>query len=323
MGMKQKFLTLALALLALFALSLPAAADTGYTGPINPETGEPYGDDPSARSSGDRAALSDTMYYDYSSHDYVYPITDALGEVHVSAADGMYLTAPVYIRSGNDTAVTVYLNGSEYTGSLENCATAGDYVVSALVNGQTRRLMGFTLMGKTTNALHTFVAPDGFYVTNALRGGENVYLDRYNVDMEEEGEYTIEYTCSATGMVYKLELTVDRTPPALVFSGKLDSQGRVRSQLDFQGLQNGDHIYLTRSGTVAEPELNGDGTGTVYDPGNYVMIVTDSAGNSVEYDFIILQYFNLQSWVFFLLVIAVIAAVAVYILVQRKRLKIG
>ena len=43
MGMKQKFITLALALLALFALSLPAAADTGYTGPINPETGEVLG----------------------------------------------------------------------------------------------------------------------------------------------------------------------------------------------------------------------------------------------------------------------------------------
>ena len=124
-------------------------------------------------------------------------------------------------------------------------------------------------------------------------------------------------------MEYKLNLTVDRTPPALLFSGKLDRQGRVRSKLDFQGLQNGDRIYLTRSGNVVEPELNGDGTGTVYDPGNYVMIVTDSAGNSVEYDFIILQYFNLQSWVFFILVVAVIAGVVGYVLVQRKRLKIG
>ena len=321
--MKKKFITLALALLAFFALSLPAGADTGYTGPINPETGEPYGEGGSAQTGGDRAALSDTMYYDYSEHDYVYPIADALGEVHVSAADGMYLTSSVYVRTRNDTAVTVYLNGSAYTGSLENCTTAGDYVVSALVNGQTRRLMGFTLVGRSTNALHTFVAPDGFYVTSALRGGENIYLDRYSVDMEEEGEYAIVYTCSATGMEYKLNLTVDRTPPALLFSGKLDRQGRVRSKLDFQGLQNGDRIYLTRSGNVVEPELNGDGTGTVYDPGNYVMIVTDSAGNSVEYDFIILQYFNLQSWVFFILVVAVIAGVVGYVLVQRKRLKIG
>ena len=319
--MKKTVTALALALLLLL-LSLPAAADTGYTGVINPETGEPY-EENAAQSSGDRAALSDTMYYDFLTHDFVYPIADALGEVHVSAADGMYLTTPVTIQTGNDSAVTVFLNGSEYTGSMDRCSTAGDYVISATVNGQTRRLMGFTLLGKSTNVLHTFTAPDGFYVVGAKRNEENVYLDRYSVGMEEEGAYTIDYTCSATGTVYTLEITIDRTPPALSFSGKADGQGRVRSKLEFRGLQSDDRVYLARSGTQVAPELNGDGTGTVYDPGNYVMIVTDGAGNSVEYSFIILQYFNLQSWIFFLLVLAVIAAVAGYILVQRKRLKIG
>ena len=52
------------------------------------------------------------------------------------------------------------------------------------------------------------------------------------------------------------------------------------------------------------------------------MIVTDDAGNRVEYDFIILQYFNLQSWIFFFIVIASLSTLAGYILVKRKRLKI-
>ena len=54
-----------------------------------------------------------------------------------------------------------------------------------------------------------------------------------------------------------------------------------------------------------------------------MMLVMDAAGNTKEYDFIILQYFNLQSWIFFLIVLAVIAAVVIYIVMQRKRLKIG
>ena len=53
------------------------------------------------------------------------------------------------------------------------------------------------------------------------------------------------------------------------------------------------------------------------------MLVQDSAGNITEYDFIIMQYFNMQSWVFFLLVIAAVAAVGIYVLAQKKRLKIA
>ena len=161
--MKRMILALMLALVFLFILSLPAAADTGYTGVINPETGEPE-DEQTPESYGDRTALTKNMYYDWSSRDYVYPIADSLGEVHVSAADGMALTAPVYIRASADASVVVFCNGSEYTGSLNSCSDAGEYVVSALVGGQQKRLMSFTLLGKTSNQLHSFVVPDGFYI---------------------------------------------------------------------------------------------------------------------------------------------------------------
>ena len=196
-------------------------------------------------------------------------------------------------------------------------------MVSALVGGQPKRLMSFTLLGKTSNLLHDFVVPDGFYILEAMRDGESIYEDRYSLNLEPEGVYYIEYECSSTNLVYKLETTVDRTPPGLVFQGKLDSQGRVRSKLEFRGLEPDDRIYLERSGEAVVPELNSDGTGTVYDPGNYRMLVMDAAGNSVQYDFIILQYFDLQSWMFFLLVVLVVCAVAAYIILQRKRLKIG
>ena len=320
--MKRIIAALMLALVFLLILSLPAAADTGYTGVIDPETGEPY-DENAPESYGDRTALTKNMYYDWTSHDYVYPVPDTLGEVHVNAADGMALTTPVYIRASAEASVVVYFNGSEYTGSLNSCSAAGEYVVSALVGGQPRRLMSFTLLGRSSNLLYDFVVPDGFYILEATRDGESAYEDRYSVDMEPEGAYVIEYECSSTNLIYKLETTVDRTPPALIFKGKLDSQGRVRSKLEFSGLQSDDRIYLERTGEAVVPELNSDGTGTIYDPGNYIMLVMDAAGNTTRYDFIILQYFNLQSWMFFLAVVLVIAAVTAYIVLQRKRLKIG
>ena len=320
--MKRMIAALMLALVFLLILSLPAAADTGYSGVIDPETGEPYDED-APESYGDRTALTKNMYYDWSSRDYVYPVADTLGEVHINAADGMVLTTPVYIRASAEASVVVFCNGSEYTGSLNSCSSAGEYVVSALVSGQQKRLMSFTLVGKTSNLLYDFVVPDSFYILEATRDGESAYEDRYSVDMEPEGAYVIEYECSATNLIYKLETTVDRTPPGLVFKGKLDKQGRVRSKLEFSGLEEGDRIYLERTGETVVPELNGDGTGTIYDPGNYMMLVMDAAGNTTRYDFIILQYFNLQSWMFFLAVILIIAIITIYIVLQRKRLKIG
>ena len=69
--------------------------------------------------------------------------------------------------------------------------------------------------------------------------------------------------------------------------------------------------------------LNGDGTGGVYDSGNYIMRVYDAAGNMTEYTYTILMYFNASSLAFFALVLAVVAAVIVYIVTKRRKLKIG
>ena len=316
------FAALAAVLLLTFCLSLTAAADTGYTGEIDPETGLPYGHDAEGET-GELVAVSSSVYYSWVTKDYVYRIPDSTAEVHVTAVDGMVLTTPVAIAPGANANITVYRNGSEYTGSLTSCETPGEYVISAQVGGSSRRVMGFTVVGKTVSSLQTFVVPDGFYIVEATRGGENVYLDRYSVDMSEEGAYAIRYECSATNQTYRLEVTVDRTPPLLSFQGTVDRQGRIRSKLTFRGLEEGDQIYLTRSGEAVAPELDGEGGGTIYDPGNYKMIVSDAAGNTMEYNFIILQYLNLQSGAFFLLLFAVIAAVVIYVISKRKRLKIG
>ena len=320
--MNRKLARPALCALLLLVLCVPVrAADTDYTGPLDPETGQPAGEE--NRDSSGRSALSGTMYYDWYLHDFAYPIGDTLGEVHSNAADGMVLTTPVSISVSGDSPVTVYRDGSEYTGNLGRIDGVGAYTVSANLGGQTRRLLSFTLVGSSTNTIHNLLMPDGFYITEATRDGEPVFADRYSVSMEEEGDYVVQYECSATDIVYKLETRIDRTPPALSFAGRIDSQGRVRSALSFTGLQPGDGVYLTRSGEPGDYTMNDDGSATIYDPGNYVMIVRDSAGNEVEYDFIILQYYNLQSWVFFLLVFAALCAVGIYVLVQRKRLKIA
>ena len=321
--MKRHIAVLLLSAVLLTGLCAPAlAADTSYSGPLNAETGEPLysGDD---REGTGRSSLSKTMYYDWNQRDFAYPIGDSLSEVHSNAADGMVLTTPVYLAVSGEADLSVFKDGNEYDGSLERIDAVGSYTVSATLGTQTRRMLSFTLVGSATNAIHTFLVPDGFYILSAERDGESIYADRYSLSMEEEGSYAVEYECSATDMIYKLETTIDRTPTELSFEGRIDNQGRVRSALKFSGVQEGDSVFLSRSGERVDVAVESDGTGVIKDPGNYSLIIKDPAGNGLEYDFIILQYYNLQSWVFFLLVIAAVTAVAVYVLLQRRRLKIA
>lgn len=321
--MKHKFIALVLGALMLLALCIPAmAVDAGYSGPLDPETGEPEGES-NPQGSSTRIALSTTMFYDWGTHDFAYPIPDTLVELHSNAADTMVMTTPVYISLTGDASLSVYRDGVEYLGDLSRIDAVGGYAVSVNQGGQSQRIMSFVVVGPSTNALHTLLVPDGFYLLEATRDENPIYADRYSVSMEAEGNYTVEYECSGTDIVYKLVTRIDRTPPALSFTGKTDSEGRIRSALKFSGLEEGDSIFLTRFGEWTAPKLNGDGTGEVTEAGNYTMLVTDSAGNTVEYSFIILQYYNMQSWVFFLLVFIVLAAVIIYIVVKRRRLKVA
>ena len=321
--MKRIILALLLCAALLSAFCFAAhAADPEYSGPLDPETGEPLNGE-RGQADENRVRLSGNMYYDWLYRDFVYPVSDTLSEVHADAADGMVLTTPVSLRITGEAALSVYKDGIEYTGNTERISETGAYTVFAVQGGQSRRMLGFTLVGSSTNALHTFVVPDGFYIREATRDESYIYADRYSVSMETEGAYAIEYECSATDIIYKLETRIDRTPTLLEFSGKIDNQGRVRSALRFSGLEEGGTAILTRFGENVPVTVDQDGSGTIPDPGTYRLTVRDAAGNETEYDFVILQYFNLQSWVFFLMVFAAIAAVVVYVWMKRRRLKVA
>ena len=155
------------------------------------------------------------------------------------------------------------------------------------------------------------------------RDGRDVFDGRYQLNMEEEGLYKVEYECGATERVYSFTTTIDRTPPALRFSGKIDSQKRVHSALSFSGMESTDTMVLLRDAVQVNQHVNNDGTGTITDSGNYVMRVYDAAGNMKEYTFQIMVYLNAGAWLFVILVIAVIAAVVIYVFLKKKHLKIG
>ncbi|MCR4725409.1 MAG: hypothetical protein K5772_08245 [Clostridia bacterium] len=311
--------------LALSLGSAVYAVNTDYSGELDPLTNLPVGSG-TAGLTGDsvsRVPIYGNTYYDWNLHSFVYQVEGTLTEIYSDAADGMVSSSPVSVTATENSTIMVFRDGTQLSGDFSNLNTPGNYVVSAPSGSGNKKVFSFTIVGGRTNALHTFEVPDGFYVASVEKDGEVRFTDRYTVDMEEEGAYTVEYECMATDLSYTLQTVIDRTPPELSFRGKMDENNRMRSALLFSGLQEGDSIVLLRSGEEVLPTLNGDGTGGVYDPGNYVMRVYDAAGNMAEYTFTILIYLNRYSVFFIGIVLLTAAAVAGYIIFQRKRLKIG
>ncbi len=314
----QSITALLLAAALTLGLCLPVfAADEGLPGISE---GEAQTTDES------RIWLSDSMFYDTDSRDFIYPLGETGLFIHSNAADGMITTGPVYVRNG---LIIAYKDGQlmEHNSNdpLE-VEEPGEYVIMSQVGGQTIRLFSFTLTGPTSSVIFGYNLPDGMYVTRAELNGEEIGYDRYYVPMQQDGLYHIEYECMSTylsNLVYSLDVTVDREPPELEFSGSIDQKHRVHSALHISGIEEGGSIRVTLDGSPLDVAVNRDGTAELPDSGNYVIEAFDAAGNRAEYVYTVLIYLNSGGLVFLAILIASILAVAIYILMKRRKLKIG
>ena len=270
--------------------------------------------------------LSDSMYYDTKERDFIYPLGETGLFLHSNVADGMITASPVYVRNG---MIIAYKDGQlmdHNSNEPLEVEEPGEYVIMSQVGGQTIRLFSFTLTGPTSSVIFGYNLPDGMYVTRAELNGEEIGYDRYYVPMQQDGLYHIEYECMSTylsNLVYSLDVTVDREPPELEFSGSIDEKHRVHSALHISGIEEGGSIRVTLDGSPLDVAVNRDGTAELPDSGNYVIEAFDAAGNRSEYVYTVLIYLNSGGLVFLAILIASILAVAIYILIKRRKLKIG
>ncbi len=293
-----------------------------YTGELDPATNLPMETSDDAVPTTGRVEVSDSMYYDMDRHQFVYPVANTVNEIYSTAADGMILTKAVSITAGSDAMVTLYRNGSEYTGKLSNINLPGEYVLNIRSGSDVTQLFSFTLIQKTTAMVSEYRMPDGFRVVNATVNGEGIAYDRSNVNMEQEGEYVIEYECLGTEIPYTLEVYIDRTPPELQFSGRINSSNQVRSALQFTGVEEGGSVTVTRANQDVTPSPS-NGVYTLSNSGTYFIEVTDAAGNVTSYQFEIMLYFNIGSILFILFAALLLAGIGIYILIRRRSLRIG
>lgn len=259
--------------------------------------------------------ITSVMRYNYQTKLFTYPIAGENCAVTSNVADGMITTDAVTIKVPNGILYSVYCNGKDISGlSLTNITEVGKYVFKIQTKGELTNLFSFQIIGAISSESSRFTLPEEFEFGTVLIDGEEVVPDGNYISMMDEGEYNISYKCRITQMPYNLQVTVDRTPPALKLERVKD--GKAGGPVDISDLEEGAQIYITCDGV----EL--DYTPLLEISGTYCIIITDKAGNITEYGFRLLPYLDSKSWLVIATLLVAIAAVVAYLVLEKKKLKV-
>ena len=292
-----------------------------YEGEIDIITGLPKGvAETEDTSTTDVVSLSPGVTYDGATGLYGYQISG--GTFNTSAFDGMITTDPVTIEidsENNGNNIELYRNGDKYDSIPSVVEDVGSYSVVAWTDSSESQLLTFQIVNKITGDINKYVMPDGFNITKVYYNGSEIKSNRGSVDMQEEGEYEVDYRCSMTRVNYVLYVKVDHTPPVVSFDG-LDSNNKARGPVTVHGMSEGDSIVIIDSKGNNDIKLTLKKQ--IINPGYYHVIVTDEAGNTTEKKFVINVYFNMKAWVFMLILVLVLLGLSAALLVSRKKLRV-
>lgn len=311
----KKTLLLTISLLALLTTSAMAVEiDMDYSGVVDSYTGLPtYENDVVVNA--DQVYLSSNAYYDRTDGMYVHVLDNSKMEIRCSVATGMVTTDSVSFAFAEGLDGELYCDGDEVDiTDISEVSEPGSYVLSVTTGGVTVQPFKFTIVNRVTGALNEYRLLGNFAVTEVLLDGNAVEFNTNAVDLSQEGEYQITYYCQPTGVRYDLNIIVDHTAPTLALEAVED--GVARGPVDISDAEEGADVYIELDGKKQ------DRTAELTKSGSYSVTITDEAGNSNNYKFVIQVYFNANSLVFFALTLAVLIALICYLVGSRRRLRV-
>lgn len=256
--------------------------------------------------------LGNSVYYDELTGRYIYD-TD-IGTVEATVMDGMIVTDTVIIVSDNSSSLILYKDGERLPQQNDiQFSDSGYYVIQYNDNnGISDTILEFTIVPELTGMVDSYVLPDGFSVTEATYNGRDLSLSS-TIDMSREGKYHIVYQCDRTKVAYTLDVELDHTAPVLALEAV--TNGVAKGPVDISDLEEGATIAITMDGK------NYNYREKLTESGNYEITVTDAAGNESSYQFTIRIYLDSSAYVSILIVLLILAGVAVYMVVERKKLR--
>ena len=298
-----------------FCAAGAAAVNMDYTGLVDPYTGEPA-ESSATGSDADTLKVSSNVYYSASTDEFtIYCGSD---EITSNITGGMATTDAVHFEGDALSDAALYLDGTELTDVDFGSITAPGMYILKLGSGTNGSADGysveFTIVTEKTGALNGYTMPSGFYISDATLNGESAAFTDSYISLQDEGDYVVNYVCEASRRPYSLTVTIDHTAPVLALSAVVN--GKADGPVSLADAEPGASLSITKDGEEMKPVQN------LTDRGQYVVRITDEAGNSTEYQFLILTYFNVNSLVFIALFIAGIAALGAYLWRAKTHLRV-
>ncbi len=266
----------------------------------------------SAETSDTQVLLGNSVYYDTEKQLYLYDTE--IGWVESNIMDGMVVSEAVTLTSDNSSSLILYKDGERIP--QQNTASFSDngyYVVQYNDNnGVTQTIMDFTIVGELTGLIDSYELPNGFSVTEATRD-DTAISKSSTIDMTKEGEYHIAYQCDKTGVAYTLDVGIDHTAPVLALEAV--ENGVAKGPVDISDLEDGATAAITLDGKKTSYKQK------LTQSGDYEITVMDAAGNATSYTFTIRIYLDSSAYVSIIIVLAILAGVAGYMVFERKKLR--
>ncbi len=306
---KRKIAALLLLLALLFCASVPAAAevDYDYEGELD-INGNPIRE-------GDEGADGVTVgngRFDRRNGVYRYAVDGS--EIRINYPDGVVTTSHVSMSVPTGMKIRLYRDGAELASpDLKNIGETGSYV-AVIGNDESLRLT-FTILSSPTCRISSYRLPEGFRMTKMTLDGEDVPFESGFADMSGDGRYEVRYECPAAGVSYSLNVLTDHTAPELRLDG-VNEKGYAQGAVTLSGMEEGAtvRVYLDGKEIPFTTELTTSGS--------YRVLLRDEAGNETDYRFTIRVYFDFNSAACIGLVLCVIAALIVYLVYSRKKLRV-
>lgn len=309
--MKKKRLSiLIMAVLLISLMPMSVFAEVVMIDPFNGDVIS--GDNPYE----DRLVLYTGCSYERSTGMFEYDTASVTKDVvRCSVPDRMITQSPVTIEATEGAGVKVYRDGQLLEDQdLTNLKEIGAYTVMSNIANEEKEVLRFNIVGEAVGNIYSYQIPEGYTLSSVSVDDVNMGLGGNTIDLSQEGHYDISYYCSRLNKYESLSLDVDHTAPTLELIGV--ENGLAHGPVSLADAEEGSSLFITFNGKAINPTEKLNSTGL------YEVVIQDKAGNSTTYEFKISVYFDVKSWVFIALVLAIIIGVTAYILISRRNLRV-
>lgn len=238
------------------------------------------------------------IYDEYGNTAVFTIVIDKTVDIQATVGNGIISNGDVIISAGEKVNAILTKDGEEFPYTLGTKITEeGAYRMTAYDMNGNEKILSFRIVKGTKKKLD-YELGDNVLVKSVMREGEAVETDGARLNFTTDGMYTV--VCESEGHEYTFTLELDTTAPTIDLKG-VKNGGVSGKPVTIENLSEEGILKVYRNGELVGYELGEK----LSEYGAYRIVVTDSVGNTNEYNFT-LKY-QMDGGIIALIVIGVLA----------------